>query len=201
VTKAGGRDAGPEIAEPLLPNLPKMRTTLEGAREETFLTERPVYWGALFGSPLLCVSAIAVSGALRKARERRANAAPSPERIARERRAEADAAVKGEDGKAALAAIARALEAEILASTGVNIRGTSGDGAIRELEDAGVSEHTARSVVKILSECEDARFSPSGVSQDTAQALWTRTKEALGAIGSHGRGKGSPAPASRSGSE
>ena len=201
VRKGSGRDAGPEVAEPLLPNLPKLRTAFEGKREETFLTERPIYWGALFGSPLLCVSAIVVGGALRRARERRANAAPSPDRIARERRAEAEAAVKRDDGKAALAAIARAVEAEVLASTGVNLRGTSGEGAVRELEDAGVSDGTARSVVKILSECEDARFSPSGVSQETAQSLWTRTKEALGAIGAHGKSKASLPPPSRRDSE
>ena len=108
--------------------------------------------------------------------------------------------MKRDDGKAALAAIARAFEADILASTGVNIRGTSGDGAVRELEDAGVSEGTARSAVKILSECEDARFSPSGVSQETAQSLWKRTKEAMGAIGAHGKGKTSVPPPSGSGS-
>jgi len=197
VQKAAGRDAGPDVAEPLLPNLPRFRTALEGSREETFLTERPVYWGALFGAPLLCVSAIAVSGAIRKARERRASAGPAPSQVARERRAEAEAAVKRDDGKAALAAIARAFEAEILASTGVNIRGTSGDGAVRELEDAGVPEGTARSAVKILSECEDARFSPSGVSPETAQSLWKRTKEAIDAIG---KGKTSAPPPSGSGS-
>lgn len=201
VTKGSARDAGPEVAEPLLPNLPKLRTALEGKHEETFLTERPIYWGALFGSPLACVAGLVLIGALRREKERRANAAPSPERIARERRAEAEAALKGEDGKAAIAAVARALEAEVLASTGVNIRGTSGDGAIRELEDAGVSESTARSVVRILSECEDARFSPAGVSQETARSLWQRAKEAMGAIGAHAKGKGSVPPPSRSGSE
>jgi len=198
VTKAAGHDAGPEVAEPLLPNMPKLRTTLEGKHEETFLTERPIYWGAIFGSPLACVAGIAAFGAVRSARERRANAAPSPERIARERRAEAEAALKRDDGKAAVAAIARALEAEVLARTGVNVRGTSGDGAIRELEDAGVSDTTARSVVRILSECENARFSPDGVTQDTAQSLWKRTKETFGALGPHGKSKPSVPPPSRS---
>src|SRR5262249_6341214 len=47
----GGRDAGPDIAEPVLPGLPQLRNALEGKREQTYLTERPFYWGALFGSP------------------------------------------------------------------------------------------------------------------------------------------------------
>jgi len=184
VAKAAGRDAGPDVAEPVLPNLPKARTALEGKREETFLTERPFYWATLFGSPLACVSAIALSGAVRRARERRATAAPSPERIARDRRAEAEAALEQDDGKAAVAAIARALEAEILASTGVNIRGTSAAGAVRELADAGIPEATARAVVAVLSECQDARFAPDGVTIETARTLWKRAKAAAQAASS-----------------
>ena len=54
VAKVDKQDAGPEVAETLLPDLPQPRAALEGKRIETFLTERPVYWGALFGSPLAC---------------------------------------------------------------------------------------------------------------------------------------------------
>lgn len=200
VTKAADRDALPEVAEPLLPNLPKVRTALEGKREETFLTERPIYWGAIFGSPLASVGGIVLGGALRKLRERRASAAPSPTRVARERRAEAEAAVKRTDGQAAVAAIARALEAAVLATTGINIRGTSSDGALRELEDAGVPETTAKATLKLLSECEDARFSPSGVTPETAEALWQRTKEVMSAV-AHDRPETSAPPQRRNVSE
>ncbi|OJY15161.1 MAG: hypothetical protein BGO98_22190 [Myxococcales bacterium 68-20] len=194
VAKVDKPDAGPEVAETPLPDLPKPRAALEGKQSETFLTEWPVYWGALFGSPLACVSMIALGGAVRRARERRANAAPSPERIARDRRNEAESALKGDDGKATIAAIARAVEAEILASTGVNIRGTSGDGAVRELADAGVSETTAKSAMQILSECEGARFSPGGVTMDTAHSLWKRAKEAMGAVATHSSKRASLQP-------
>jgi hypothetical protein len=182
VTPGAGRDAGAEVAEPLLPNLPKPRATLEGRQEETHITERPLYWSALFGSPLACVAAIALAGVVRRVREGRANAAPSPERVARERRAEAEAAMNGSDGKAAAAAAARALEAELLASTGVNVRGTSGEGALRELTDAGVSPAAAKAALDVLSASEDARFSPSGVAIEDARALWKRTKEAIDAM-------------------
>ncbi|MDF2694930.1 MAG: BatD [Labilithrix sp.] len=198
VVKAAGRDAGPEVAEPLLPNLPGARATLEGKHETSFLTERPLYWGALFGSPLACALAIVVTGAVRRGRERRANRAPSPDRIARERRGEAESAMKQDDGKAALAAILRALEAEVLASTGVNVRGTSRDGGLRELVDAGVSEATGQSIMTLLSECEEARFSPAGVSMETARALWKRAKEAIGAVSSHSSGSATPPSRSRS---
>ncbi len=182
VAKAAGRDAGVDVAEPLFPNLPQARAALEGKHVESFLTERPVFWGALFGLPFASVAVIGFAGLARRARERRANAAPSPERIAKDRRAEAEAALKGEDAKAALAAVARALEAGVLAGTGVNVRGTSSDGAVAELGDAGVSTDTARAVTKILAECEDARFSPSGVKMETARELWQRAKETLAAV-------------------
>ncbi|MBX3219690.1 MAG: BatD family protein [Labilithrix sp.] len=198
VAKGDARDAGPEVADVLLPDLPAARAALEGSRAETFLTERPIYWGALFGSPLACVAAIALTGAVRRARERRANAAPSPERVARERRSEAESALKGDDGKAAVAAVARALEAAILASSGVNVRGTSGDGTIQELTDAGISEATARAAMQLHSECEDARFSPAGVDVETARALWRRAKEVLGAVSSHAGSRSSDPPSGRS---
>jgi hypothetical protein len=182
VTPGAGRDAGAEVAETILPGMPGPRAVLEGKRDVSFLAERPVYWGALFGSPLLCVCAIALTGAVRKIRERRANAAPTPAMTARSRRAEAEDATRGTDGKAATAAIARAVEADVLAVTGVNVRGTSGDERLNELVDAGVSEDAARAVVAVLASCEDARFSPSGVAIEHAQDLWKRAKEALGAL-------------------
>ncbi|MBX3258862.1 MAG: BatD family protein [Labilithrix sp.] len=198
VAKGHARDAGGEVAETLLPDLPPPRAALEGKRAEAFLTERPIYWAALFGSPLACVAAIALTGAVRRARERRANAAPSPERVARERRAEAEAALKRDDGKAAAAAVARALEAELFASTGVNVRGTSGEGAVRELVDAGVTEATARAAMQLASECEDARFSPAGVEIEAARALWRRAKEVLGAVAAHAPSPSSAPPRSPS---
>jgi hypothetical protein len=179
VKKADGHDVGPEVAEPLLPDLPKPRTALEGRHEQTFITERPVYWGALFGSPVACAFTIALTGALRRARERRAHRAPSPAQIAREKRAAAESALEGDDGKAAVAAVARALEAAVRASAGVDIRGTASDATLRELTDAGVALATAKDVVTILSECDSARFSPSGVSMDMARALWKRAQGAI----------------------
>jgi hypothetical protein len=185
VTRSQGRDAGLEAAEEILPGLPRPRTALEGRRAETYLTERPLYWGAVFGAPLACAAAIALSGAVARVRERRANKAPSPERIAKERRAEAEAALKGSDGKAAVAAIARFLEAEIIARTGVNVRGTSGQAAVAELTDAGAPAEAAKEAVDVLAACEDARFAPDargGVSIDDGRVLFARAKAAAEAL-------------------
>jgi hypothetical protein len=187
VSRSTGRDAGPEVAEQVLAGMPAIRTTLEGKREETFLTERPLYWVTLFGSPLACLAVISLGDAARRVRQRRANTAPSPERIARERRAEAEAAMKGEDGKPAVAAVLRALEAELLVRTGVNVRGTSKDGALRELVDVGVSEDAANRAIRLMSACEDARFSPSrsALPISAARDLWAQAKDVFHDVGDH----------------
>lgn len=172
VTPGETRDAGADEVEPTLPDLPAPRRALEGATERSYLTERPGYWAALFGTPLACALGIGAHGLLRRARERRAQAKPSPSRVARERQREAERALEGEDGKAALSAAARALEAAVLARSGVNVRGAAGDEAARELEGAGVPAEAAREVVRVLRACEDARFSPGGVSMSAARELW-----------------------------
>jgi hypothetical protein len=188
VTAASGRDAGVEVAETILPGLPKARASLEGKRAQTFLTERPIYWAAVFGSPLLCALAIVLGGAVRHVRQRRENTAPSPDKIARARRAEAAAAMRGTDGKAALAATLRAVEAGVLSATGVNVRGTSGEGAASELVEAGVEESAARAVVDVIAACEAGRFSPTDVAIEDARAVWKRAEAALAAV----RGGGTP---------
>ncbi|MDB4941232.1 MAG: BatD, partial [Labilithrix sp.] len=96
-----GRDAGVDAPEPILPGLPKERAALEGRRSETYLTDRPLFWAGLFGSPLACVLALGAQSLLGRVRERRARAAPSVGRVARDRRVEAEAALRGDDGKAA----------------------------------------------------------------------------------------------------
>ena len=183
VTPGGpAHDAGAEIADEVLPNLPKPRAELEGKRATTYMTERPADWGFLFGAPLACASAIALAGAARKVRQRRASAAPSPSRIAKERRSEAEAAARGSDGGASVAATVRAVEASVLASVGVNLRGTSGESSLKELALAGVAEDTAKRIVGVLRGCEDARFSPTGVAIETARELWDRARVTLDAL-------------------
>ncbi|MBX3227590.1 MAG: BatD family protein [Labilithrix sp.] len=179
VAKSDGRDGGADVNEPVLANMPAPRAELEGRRAESFITERPVYWGALFGSPFACAIAIVLGDAVRRARERRASATPSPEKIAKDRHAEATSALKGDDGAKAAAAIARAVEADVLAKHGVNLRGTSGDAALSELTDAGMDETKAKEVLAVVAACEDARFSPSGVEIEPMRALWKRALAAL----------------------
>lgn len=188
VAKGAVRDAGADVAEQVLPGLPKERRALEGMHERSFLTERPATWAIVFGAPVACALAIGAQGLVRRTRERRANAAPSNDEVARDRRSEAEAALRGDDGKAAASAIARSLEAAVLAETSVNVRGTAGDAAVRELADAGVTEDAAREVVAVLRACEDARFSPDGVSIDDARALWKRAESVLSRVRARSEG-------------
>jgi hypothetical protein len=193
---AGGpaRDAGVDAPEVVLAGMPKERRVLEGVRAQTFVAERPLYWAALFGSPLACALVLGAHGLLGRWREKRADASPSVESVAKTRRAEADEACRGGDdggGKAAMGAIARAIESGVLARTGVNLRGAAGDAGKTELVDAGVHAAQAKDVVALLRRCEDARFSPDGVEVATARETWASAKTALDALDtSHGGPRG-----------
>lgn len=173
----GKDDDGPAL------ELPKPRTTLEGAHETSWLVERRGYWASVLGAPLACLAAVLASRGVGRIRERRKARTPDPARVAKERRAEADAAMAGDDGGAAVSAVARALEAGVLARTGFNVRGAAGDALVRELEQAGAPPEAAKKISDALRACEDARFSPAGVSMQDARDLWTKAQAALDALG------------------
>lgn len=190
VATGPARDAGIDQPEVVLAGMPKERRVLEGAHAESYVTERPIYWAALFGSPLMCALVLGAQGMVGRWRERRAAASPTAAHIAKTRRAEAEEACRGSDGKAAIGAIARAIEAEVLAKVGVNLRGAAGETGKTELEDAGVSAAKAESVVALLRRCEDVRFSPDGVGIETARETWGSAKDALDGLDAHDGGGG-----------
>ena len=112
---------------------------------ESYVTERPVYWAALFGSPLACALALGAHGVVGRWRERRASASPSAEHIAKTRRAEAEDAVRGDDGKAAIGRDRPRGRGRGAREGGREpARRGRGDTAKTELEDAGVSAAKAR---------------------------------------------------------
>jgi hypothetical protein len=176
------QDAGAETAELALANMPAPRAALEGVRPENAVTDRAWYWFALFGTPFACIVGIVGRGVWERARRRRAEAAPDPRKVARARRADATDACNGTDGSAAMGAIARAVHASVQAELGVNLRGSVGSAAQRELEDAGLGEATARSILEVLRACEDARFSPEGVAMSQARETWDRAQKAIDAV-------------------
>ncbi len=188
VAPGAGRDAGAEVAEVVLGGMPKERRVLEGPHAPSYLAERPLFWAALFGSPLACALALGAQGALGRWREKRAAAAPSKDRIAKARRTEAEDACRGDDGKVAMGAIARAVETVVLLRTDVNLRGATADAMKAELEEAGATRGQAESILGILRTCEDARFSPEGVDIETARATWSRAKLALDELAPRSKG-------------
>jgi hypothetical protein len=188
VAAGPARDAGADQPEVVLAGMPGVRRTLEAPHAQAYLSERPLYWAALFGSPLACALVLGAHGLLGRYRERRAASSPSPDRIAKERRAEAEAACKGDDGKVAMGAVARAVEAEVLVRTGVNLRGAASDTVKSELDDASVAPEVASSILALLRACEDARFSPAGVGIESARETWARARVVLDELAGPGGG-------------
>lgn len=172
------RDAGADENEKMLDGLPQARASMDGAGAESFLAERSVYWGLLFGSPAACAMVVAAERIVRRARERREARESSPEKLAKDRQREADEACKGTDGNAALGAIARAIGASVLAKTGINVKGAASSTVRAELGEAGIEN--ADAIMGLLRSIEDARFSPDGTTIDDARKLWTRAKSELG---------------------
>ena len=66
----------------------------------------------------------------------------------------------------------------------MNLRGAALEDGRGDLVDAGVAEAHATSVVEVLKVCEDARFSPSGVSVDEARAAWQKGRAVIDALSS-----------------
>lgn len=175
------KDAGVEN-DPVLPDLPAVRTALENAPPETYIAERRATWFFLFGTPLGCAFAVGAHAFVQKMRERRAHASPSLADIARKRRDEVETALGATDAGAAMAAIARAIEASVHAATGVNLRALSGDAAAETLTGAGVGNENAKAIVEYLRACETARFSPEGVTVEKAREAWAEVNATLASI-------------------
>jgi hypothetical protein len=173
------RDAGADEPEKVLADLPPARSQLEGHVETAYLSERTTFWYALFGSPFACALALVMGGWLRRLRERRAVASPTPDRVAKQRIAEANAACGAEDGGEAMGAVARAIDAAVLARTGINLKGATASTSREELVSTGVSEGTAGVLLDLVRSCEAARFSPAGVSINAARETWARAKDVL----------------------
>lgn len=167
------RDGGaePTSAVEVLPGLPAPRRALEGSSPRAYVTDRGAYWVGLFGAPTLALGVVFGSGLLRTVSTRRRTKRDDPAREAKARLDEAIAACKGADAAEAIGAVRRALDAAVLATTGVNLRGGSRDALSRELVDAGLSEETAEAVFALRGACEDARFAPGGADADRARAL------------------------------
>jgi hypothetical protein len=177
------RSAADPETDRLLANLPLLRTTLEGPSTVSYWSDRAWFWALIFGLPIACTSTLGALAMVRKVRERRAKRTPSPDNVAKARRADAKAACEGNDAKAALGAVVRAIHAVVLAETGVNLRGASATVARTELAGAGANNAAANGVLDALKACEDAQFSPDGVAMASVREVWARAEDAMACLG------------------
>ena len=190
VTPGAPSDAGAAKDEAELPlrALPALRTTMEGQRADTYLTDRPAAWAAIFGAPLACVLGLGAVGLVRRARRDRKERAPSADEIAKKRVSDVEKALKGEDGKAAFGAVSRALDALVHAKTGTSMKGAAGETIARELVDKGIAEAQVDAIIAIHRRCEDARFAPHDVPIDEARTAWKEVRELTDALAELGEG-------------
>jgi hypothetical protein len=175
--------ASADPTQELLAGLPPMRGDRSPARApRAHLTDSRFFWLALGASPLAYAVAFGARSAVTRLRKRRDERAASPERERKLRAKAADDACRGDDARAADAAIMRAIEAAALAGAKVNVRGVRADEVAAKLEEAGVAADVARPIEALLRECEAARFSPDAEGIDAARARWTQARAAIGAM-------------------
>ena len=171
VTPGTGRPAASADLPPeTLPELPILRAERVGARgERRHVSDSPTFWLGLGLAPLAYGVVFGAGAAARRLRTRRAERVTSPAREMKERVATANVACRGDDARAADAAMARALEAATVALAGVNVRGARADDVAPRLEAAGVDATVAREVEVLLQDGEAARFAPEAATIDALE--------------------------------
>jgi hypothetical protein len=181
--------AAPSAAqEQKLDGLPGARDALEGERPAVrHLDDAPVFWIAGLGAwPAAFVVAVGGRAAGRRVRSAWHARRTSPLADLRGRVAAATSACAGSDGRAADAAIQRALQAATVAHTGVSVLGAVGDEVSSRLERAGVAPASAARLAELLRECEAARFSPDAADVAAARERWSRAQGAIRELESRG---------------
>jgi hypothetical protein len=161
-----------------LAGLPGVRDALEGSpAARRYADDSPLFWILGVGGAPLAFGAVVVGRAAgKRASEWSRARRTSPITELRGRVAAARAACDKADPRGADAAVARALEAAVVAHAGVSVRGAVGDEVVERLERAGVAPDAATGIAELLRECEVARFSPDEADVTAARGRWTRAQ-------------------------
>jgi hypothetical protein len=180
-TASGAAASSASHEQEKLQGLPGPRDTLEGERPgRTHLDDSRVFWlGGIGAWPVALGLFAAGSAVTRRVRTAWTSRKESPAADLRERVAAANAACEGTDGRAADAAIERALQSATVAHAGVNIRGALGAEVAERLVAAGIKKDVADRVAELLRECEDARFSPDATDVAGPRQRWVRARGAI----------------------
>jgi hypothetical protein len=91
-------------------------------------------------------------------------------------------ACRGNDPRAADAAVARVLLAATVAKVGVNVRDAEGAEVARRLEGAGVEEDVARRIEGLIRDCESARFAPDAAEMTAVRERWEAARGVVGSL-------------------
>jgi hypothetical protein len=178
--KPGAPAADSEPSE-ILAGLPPPRDTLGGIPSaRRYADDSPIFWIlGVAGAPLAFAAAVGGRAAGRRVAAWTHARKTSPLTELRGRVAAARVACDGSDPRGADAAVARALEAAVVAHAGVSVRGAVGDEVVERLERAGVTHDAASGVAELLRECEVARFSPEAADVTSARGRWNRAQSVI----------------------
>jgi len=181
VVKPGGAaDGNVASASDPMPNLPPMRIDRAPAVvPHGHLTDARPFWFALAAPSLSFVLFAGGRAAGRRLKERVRTRNGSPDTLLKQRLQEADAACAGSDGRAADAAIARALEQGIIVKAQVNVRAMATRQIATALTEQRVAEPLAQSIEELLAACEAARFAPTGSDIAVSRERWKAAQECI----------------------
>jgi hypothetical protein len=96
--------------------------------------------------------------------------------------AAATVACRGNDPRAADAAVTRVLHAATVAKVGVNVRDAEGAEVSRRLAGAGVEEDIAQQVEELIHNCESARFAPEAAEMAAVRERWEAARTVVGSL-------------------
>jgi hypothetical protein len=171
-----------DTARDKLPELGAAKASLAGTSIRKHIDDSPFFWAGLLAPLAIFVSAAGARTAMQKTKEAIAKLGASPMRELARRMETAKIACSNSDAGAADAAIVRVLEQAAVAKRDVNVRGGTKSEATSLLEEAGVKSDTAKELVAILLECEDARFSPDAGDMNNAKKRFERAQKVVEAL-------------------
>jgi hypothetical protein len=165
----------------VLGGLPAPRDALGGSPvARRYADDSPFFWiFGVAGAPLALGATLGGRAAGKRVAAWLRARKTSPLTELRGRVAAARVACDGSDPRGADAAVARALEAAVVAHAGVSVRGAVGSEVVERLERAGVTRDAASGVAELLRECEVARFSPDAVDVAAARGRWNRAQNVI----------------------
>jgi hypothetical protein len=183
---AAAVDRSEPEAPKALADLPSIAKGLEGTgAPRAHLTDSRWIWLGMGAPPVAWLFAIGARAGARRARERIAARAASPQTELKRRMQSADEACANAEtigARAATAAIARALESAAIARLGVNLRGATSEALAVELAETGWEKQKIDELIALVRECEVVRFAPVEGDAREAKERWARARATIDAM-------------------